>query len=320
MLETAGGITTIADVRNVRVTRALKDKEVVYNANLWDLLTKGRIRQDISLRDGDTIFVPTADEINPNELSRLATASYGLQTDKPIQVAIVGEVNRPGSHFIQPEQLSRDNNGGGVNQGKQESIPPRLTQAIGAARGIKPLADVKNVEVKRTAWDGSEKIITVNLWELIKSGDTSQDLILQGGDKIVIAKADKLSEAERREISAGSFNENITVNVVGEVVTPGPQEVEPNTPLNQAILAAGGFDSQRASKEVELVSLRPDGTVNKRKIKVDLSAGVNEETNPVLGQNDVVVVGRSGTTSATDGLGKVLSPFGALGGLLNVLF
>lgn len=320
MLETAGGITTIADVRNVRVTRALKDKEVVYNANLWDLLTKGRIKQDISLRDGDTIFVPTADEINPNELSRLATASYGLQTDKPIQVAIVGEVNRPGSHFIQPEQLSRDNNGGGVNQGKQESIPPRLTQAIGAARGIKPLADVKNVEVKRTAWDGSEKIITVDLWELIKSGDTSQDLILQGGDKIVIAKADKLSEAERREISSGSFNENITVNVVGEVVTPGPQEVEPNTPLNQAILAAGGFDSQRASKEVELVSLKADGTVNKRKIQVDLGAGVNEETNPVLGQNDVVVVGRSGTTKATDGLGKVVSPFGALGGLLNVLF
>lgn len=320
LLEQAGGINTIADVRNVRVRREMKGKEVVYNSNLWDLLTKGQIKQNISLRDGDTIFVPTTDEINTKELNKLATASYGLQTDKPIQVAVVGEVNRPGSHFIQPEQLARNNGGGGVNQGRQESIPPRLSQAIGAARGIKPLADVKDIQVKRTAWDGTEKTISVNLWELIQSGDTNQDLILQAGDKVVIAKADGLTREEQRTIAGGSFNENITVNVVGEVNSPGPQEVEPNTPLNQAILAAGGFNDQRASKEVELVSLKPDGTVDKRKIKVDLGAEVNEETNPVLGQNDVVVVGRSGTTKVTDTAGSALSPLGALGGLLNILF
>ncbi|MEL6581599.1 MAG: sugar ABC transporter substrate-binding protein, partial [Cyanobacteria bacterium J06621_12] len=89
----------------------------------------------------------------------------------------------------------------------------------------------------------------------------------------------------------------------------------------QAILAAGGFDTRRANKsEVELVSLKPDGTVDKRKIKVDLGAEVNEETNPVLGQNDVVVVGRSGTTAATDGLGQIVSPIGGAFGLLNLIF
>lgn len=321
LLEQAGGINTIADVRSVRVTREIKGKEVIYNSNLWDLLTRGQIKQNISLRDGDTIFVPTANEINTAELNKLATASYGIQTDKPIQVAVVGEVNRPGSHFVQPEQLTRGNNGGGTNEGKQESIPPRLSQAIGAARGIKPLADVRDIKIKRTAWDGSEKIISVNLWELIQSGDTNQDLILQEGDKVVIAKATNLTEKDRRTIAKGSFNQNITVNIVGEVVTPGPVEVEPNTPLNQAILAAGGFDTQRAnSNEVELVSLKPDGTVEKRKIKVDLGSEVNDETNPVLNQNDVVVVGRSGTTSATDTAGKVLSPLGALGGIFGLIF
>ena len=320
LIEQAGGINTIADVRNVRVRREMKGKEVVYNSNLWDLLTKGQIKQNISLRDGDTIFVPTADAINTAELNRLATASYGLQTDKPIQIAVVGEVNRPGSHFIQPEQLARNNGGGGVNQGREESSPPRLSQAIGAANGLKPLADVRQIKVKRTAWDGSEKIIPVDLWELIESGDTNQDLILQEGDKVVIAKADALTEADRRRIASGSFNTNITVNVVGEVNSPGPQEVEPNTPLNQAILAAGGFDNLRASKNVELVSLKPDGTVEKRKIEVDLGAEVNDETNPVLGQNDVVVVGRSGTTAATDSLGQVTSPLGGLFGLFNLIF
>ncbi|MEL6496521.1 MAG: SLBB domain-containing protein, partial [Cyanobacteria bacterium J06623_7] len=115
--------------------------------------------------------------------------------------------------------------------------------------------------------------------------------------------------------------DEITVNVVGEVASPGPVQVRPNTPLNQAILAAGGFDSQRANQsEVELVSLKPDGTVDKRKIKIDLGAEVNDETNPVLGQNDVVVVGRSGTTAATDGIGQVTSPLGGVLGLFNAIF
>ena len=321
MLEQAGGITTIADVRNVRVTRQKSGKEIVYNSNLWDLLINSQIRQDISLRDGDTIFVPTTDEINTNELDRLAQASFGLQSDKPIKVAVVGEVYRPGSHFIQPELLSRDNDNG-ANQGKRESIPPRLSQAINAANGIKPLADVTDVQVKRTSWNGEEKIIAVNLWEVLQTGDTSQDIILQEGDKVIIPEATALNEDRRRQLASATFSpDQITVNVVGEVVNPGPVEVQPNTPLNQAILAAGGFDSQRANvKEVELVSLKPDGTVEKRQVEIDLGAEVNEETNPVLGQNDVVVVGRSGTTAATDGLGNITSPLGGLFGLFNAIF
>ena len=321
MIQQAGGITTIADVRNVRVRREVQGKEVVYNSNLWELLTQGRIKQDISLRDGDNIFVPTTDEINTAELNRLAQASFGLQSDKPIQVAVVGEVYRPGSHFVQPELLNTDNNNT-ANQGRRESIPPRLTQAIAAADGIKPLADVKEVEIQRTSWDGSQKIISVNLWELIQSGDTSQDLILQSGDKVVIPKADNVSESERQAIAAGTISPGeITVNVVGEVVNPGPVQVKPNTPLNQAILAAGGFDSQRANrKEVELVSLKPNGTVDKRTILVDLGAEVNEETNPVLNRNDVVVVNRSGSTATFDEVGKFTSPLGGLLGLFRGIF
>ena len=321
ILEQAGGINTIADVRNIRVTRNIKGKEVIYNSNLWDLLTKGQIQQNISLRDGDTIFVPTTNEINTAELDKLAGASFGLQTDKPIKVAVVGEVYRPGSHFVQPEQLGRDNEGG-ANRAKEESIPPRLSQALAAANGIKPLANISEVEVKRTAWDGSEKIIAVDLWQVIKSGDTSQDIILQEGDRVIIPKADSISKERSRELATGTFSpETITVNVVGEVVSPGPVEVEPNTPLNQAILAAGGFDTQRANtKQVELVSLKPDGTVDKRMIEVDLGSEINDETNPILGQNDVVVVGRSGATKTGDSIGTFTSPLGGLFGIFNAIF
>ena len=131
LIRQAGGITTIADVRNVRVTREVKGKQVTYNANLWDLLTQGQVKQDISLRDGDNILVPTTDEINTFELNRLSVSSFGLQTDRPIQVAVVGEVFRPGSHFIQPQLLSRDGNNVNVNGGesKRESIPPQINSS-----------------------------------------------------------------------------------------------------------------------------------------------------------------------------------------------
>jgi polysaccharide biosynthesis/export protein len=318
LITKAGGITTIADVRNVRVTRNIQGKEVVFNSNLWALLNESNIRQDISLRDGDTIFVPTSNEINTAELSRLSEASFGLQSNQPIKIAVVGEVYRPGSHTIQPEQLGRDNN----NTDKPESSPPRLTQALTAANGIKPLADVRKVEVRRTAWDGTEKLIAVDLWELLQSGDTNQDVILQKGDKIVVPQAEAQAKEDSEQIAAASFNrESITVNVVGEVTTPGAQQVPPNTPLNQAILAAGGFDTTRADQsKVELVRLNPNGTVDKRQVEIDLAAGIDDEQNPILRHNDVVVVGRSGVTKTGDGLGQVFSPLGGIFSVFRFLF
>lgn len=317
MIARAGGINTIADVRKVRVTRNIGGKEIVFNSDLWSLLNNGAIKQDISLRDGDTIFVPTADSINTTELTRLAEASFGLQTDEPIKVAVVGEVYRPGSHTVQPEQLADANN---RDNQVAESLPPRLSQAIAMAEGVKPLGNVRDIQIKRTAWDGTEKLIAVDMWKLLESGDTNQDIILQEGDKIIVPEAEAMAKEDIDKFASSTLaRKEITVNVVGEVVNPGAQTVKPNIPLNQAILAAGGFDSQRAAKgEVELVRLQPNGTVDKRKIQIDLAAGIDEEVNPTLRHNDVVVVGRSGLTSTTDTAGQIFSPLGGLFSIFRV--
>jgi polysaccharide export outer membrane protein len=319
LIERAGGITTIADVRRVQVKRSLKGKEIVFNADLWSLLTQSNLSQDIALRDGDTIFIPTVDEINTAELVRLSDASFGLQTDEPIKVAVVGEIYRPGSYTIQPEQLGGNNT---TTRDTEPSLPPRLTQAIGVAGGIKPLANVKKVQIKRSAWDGTEKTIDVDLWALIQDADTNQDVILQKGDKIVIPQAVALDPKDSEIQAAASISrDTITVNVVGEVANPGAQQVQPNTPLNQAILAAGGFDNARAKKgEVELVRLQTNGTVDKRKIPIDFASGIDEKTNPILRHNDVVVVSRSGVTKATDAAGNVLNPVSGAVGILRLFF
>jgi len=79
MIEQAGGITTLADVRNVQVRRSVKGRTTTFSSDLWSLLNFGQLSQDISLRDGDTIFLPTVDEINLAELERLSEASFGLK-------------------------------------------------------------------------------------------------------------------------------------------------------------------------------------------------------------------------------------------------
>ncbi|MFN9938643.1 MAG: polysaccharide export protein, partial [bacterium] len=58
------------------------------------------------------------------------------------------------------------------------------------------------------------------------------------------------------------------------------------------------------------------GTVTKRVVKIDFSKGINEETNPILRNNDVVVVNRSGVAKAGDTVGTVAGPLGLI---FNVL-
>ena len=87
--------------------------------------------------------------------------------------------------------------------------------------------------------------------------------------------------------------------MLGEVESPGAQQVRASTSLNQAILAAGGLN-RRTRGRVTLVRFNPDGTVSQQPIKVDLSQEINEETNPILRPNDVILVGRSAKAAFDD--------------------
>ena len=316
IIQQAGGITTLADIRNIQITRKIKNREQLYTVNAWTLLEQGRL-DDLSLRDGDTIFIPTVDEINLEEIERLAAAGNTFSIGEPIKIAIVGEVYRPGTYTVD----AKANNQNDRNNPQETNLPPRLTDALALSGGIKPLANVRDIEIVRETWDGKKKNISVDLWTLLQEGEENQDIILQEGDSILIPQADKLAADESEKLAAASFSPGaIKVNVVGEVANPGTIEVPPNTPLNQAILAAGGFDNRRAKKgSVELVRLNPDGTVSKKEIKIDFANNIDEENNPILRQNDVVVVKRSGVASLGDALGAVTAPFAAPLGILRFL-
>ena len=313
LITRAGGLTTAADISQVRIRRFHEGREQLLSVNLRELVAQGNLAQDVTLRDGDTIVVPTKDQIDVAETRLLADASFGIQTNQPVNVAVVGEVYRPGSYQVKPEQVQGD--------GDNRALPPRLTQALAQAGGIKPLADVRNVTVRRSTRSGPEQNIDINLWSLLQKGNTEEDVILQDGDTIVIPTAESLDPSESESLASASFAPaTIRVNVVGEVEKPGLVEVPPNTPLNQALLAAGGFDDSRADKsEVELIRLNPNGTVSKQEIEIDLAAGIDPQANPTLQNNDVVVVDRSGIAKVGDTLGTVLSPVGSAFSLIRLI-
>jgi polysaccharide export outer membrane protein len=251
-----------------------------------------------------------------SSLLKFPIVTVRLVDARPLRVTVVGEVERPGSYAVSPEEA------GSVVQGQVLGArtlgPPVLTEAIRLAGGITESAQVREIQILRQQRNNQTRTINVDLWELLQSGDSSQDITLRNGDRIVVPRASNLTANEVTQLSQASFSpENITVNVVGEVESPGRVQVAPNTPLNQAILAAGGFDTQRADEtEITLVRLNDNGTVTEREIPIDFTEGINEENNPVLREDDIVVVERSTLTRTSENISNVARPFS---GILNII-
>ncbi|MDZ8222873.1 MULTISPECIES: SLBB domain-containing protein [unclassified Nostoc] len=321
-LTTAQGVTLAADVTQVQLRRKVgRSSEQTATINLKEFIQTGRLSQDITLRDGDTIVVPTATNFNVAESRNIFASNFAASQTTPRTVTIIGEVNRPGSYLVTP--ASTDPQGGGATANSGTTTPnglPNVTRVIQLAGGITAQADIRNLKLRRPTRTGSEQAIDINLWQLLQSGDANQDIIVQDGDTIVIPTATEINPAEATQLATTTLSPTrIQVGVVGEVKKPGLTDVQPNSSLNQAILAAGGFNDARASsKAVDLIRLNPNGSVTKRIVKVDFSAGINEQTNPILRNNDVVVVNRSGSAKTGDTIGTVTGPLGVIFSLLNL--
>lgn len=317
-LKLAGGITQAADVKKIQIRRTQSNgSNQILTVNLWQFLQSGDRSQDITLRDGDSITIPTATKIDLAESAQLSDASFAADRSQPITIAIIGEVFRPGSYVVTGNtRTGTAGVPGSVNQTFNQTIDPfpTVTRAIQIAGGIKPLADIRHIQIHRSTRSGTKQIIDVNLLKLLKDGDLYQDVILQAGDTVTIPTATQLSPAETTELASASFSpDSIRVNVVGEVKQPGTVQIPPNSTLNQAILAAGGFDLKRANTRiVELIRLNSDGTVSKQQIPINFAQGINDKTNPSLHNNDIVVIGRSGLAKFSDGLSSVLAPVNTL--------
>ena len=314
-LTSAQGVTLAADVTQVQLRRKVgRSGEQTVSLNLKELTQTGRISQEITLRDGDTIIVPTAASLNVAEARNLFAANFAASQSSPRTVVVIGQVYRPGSYLVTA------GNAGGAEGGGAGGGLPTVMRSLQLAGGITSIADVRKIKLRRPTRTGTEQTIDINLWELLQSGDINQDIVVQDGDTIVIPTATDISAAESTQLATTTLSPNtIEVGVVGEVKKPGAVKLQPNSSLNQALLAAGGFNDSRASKgTVELIRLNTNGTVTKRPVKVDLAKGINEETNPILRNNDVVIVDRNGLAKTGDRVNTVAGPLGTILGIIRL--
>jgi polysaccharide export outer membrane protein len=247
--------------------------------------------------------------------------TVSLLVARPVKIVITGAVQRPGSYTASP--IGATTPTGTTPNSANAVVVPTVTRMIQLAGGITHSADVRNIEVRRaqSANNGKElpRVEKVDLWQLLRQGDSTQDFLLRDGDSIIVPRATALSNQEITELATASFSPaQITVNVVGEVAAPGAVQVPANTPLNQALLAAGGFNRREKKRSVEFVRLNPDGTVSKRSIAIDLAQGINEQNNPPLRNNDIIVVNRSGLAGLSDAFG-FLAPISGVFNILNLL-
>ncbi|MGK7900658.1 MAG: polysaccharide biosynthesis/export family protein [Hormoscilla sp.] len=318
VISSAGGITLAADIRRVQVRRQSgKNQEQVIILDLWRFLQQGTGSiPDINLRDGDIVFVPTITTINLEEVPLLATSSFAIPAAKPRNITVVGEVNKPGSYVTIGGPTRSSNTPGGL---------PTVTWAIRTAGGITQLADIRSIQIQRSTKTGTEQMIEIDLWQFLQTGDLTQDTVVQDGDRIIVPTATEINLAQAVQLGRASFSpDSIIVYVIGERPPGSVREIRvpPNTPLNEALLAAGGFIDRRVSQSsVGLIRLKDDGTTSFRQIPIELAAGVNQETNPLLTNNDVIIVSRSGLArllDISDAVGRVLNPVNSLRSLVGI--
>ncbi|MBI4782250.1 MAG: SLBB domain-containing protein [Oscillatoriophycideae cyanobacterium NC_groundwater_1537_Pr4_S-0.65um_50_18] len=209
---------------------------------------------------------PEAQPTAPANGENASSESSDLASKVSVNVAIMGEVSRPGGYSL-------------------TSSAPTLIQAIQMAGGISPTANIRQIQVRRAG-----EVLTFDLWQVLQTGNLSEDLALQSGDTIAIPKAENLAAVEGSQLTPET-PDRIQVSVLGEVNNPGVLELPTHTSANQAILASGGFNRQ--AQKADLIRLNANGTIDWRSIAVDVAQGRNEIANPRLQNNDVILVQRT---------------------------
>ena len=231
---------------------------------------------------------------------------------RPIRVALVGQVERPGIYSLTTSETGQTEGGPGIRL----SGLPTLVDAIQKAGGITQNANLRGVVLQRRL-PGAEtglryKQAKLDLLDLVLDGNQSQNPFLFDGDTIRISEAEEIPE-EAVELAAVNLSPQvISVNVIGEVNKPGRLQLPASTPLVQAVMAAGGANFRANTGNVELVRINRNGSAMLKRFKLDLSAAASNENNPPLQDGDSVLVNRSQLARAGDAINTVSQPIGGL--------
>jgi polysaccharide biosynthesis/export protein len=156
----AGGITREADLSQVQLRRYSPDLRLPpVTLNLWDAIGGTRPGRDLTLQDGDVLYVPKL--ADPSSVDGMLMAKSGF-APRTVRVKVVGEVVRPGEVGVPPDGT--------------------ISSAIAIAGGPTTSARMKEVRFVRRLADGriEEKKLDLN--------QLSDAIQIQDGDVVYVPK------------------------------------------------------------------------------------------------------------------------------------
>jgi len=208
--------------------------------------------------------------------------SVSVVEQRPLQVAVSGEIVRPGLYTLDPEESSSF---------------PRLFQALQEAGGLTQAADIKQISVQRTGPVGTTTI-RVNLLSLLQNGDLSQNIFLQDGDVIAVPSASEIDSIALNYLQDSNLqsvsDQPLDIAIVGEVTQPGPYRLEGKdgqATVVQALQEAGGITPSADLRVVQLKRQTRRGA--QQTFIVDLWALIQDgdvAQDLILQQGDTLVV------------------------------
>jgi polysaccharide export outer membrane protein len=153
-------VTKNADIRQVLLTRFTAEGKVSQTINLWETLWAKEAPRDLTLQDGDMLFIPKLAD-NDKSLDRHLIARSSL-ANRTVRVRVIGEVKRPGEVEV--------------------TSSSSLVGALAVAGGATDKADLSQVVFARMQDDGHIQQKTINL-SLIDENQIEQ------GDVILVPKS-----------------------------------------------------------------------------------------------------------------------------------
>jgi polysaccharide biosynthesis/export protein len=226
---------------------------------------------------------------------RRPQVSLTLVTPSSLRISVTGEVLNPGPRSI---LLSEEN-----------SNTVRLSDALIAAGGITPNANLRSVTIRRQpqgVLHGLESLFAeVDLWEAIQTGNLSKDPIIFSNDEIVVPRVQGYNPDQATLLSSTIAPTTVSVSVAGEVYRPGQVQIPPSADITAAIAAAGGPTRNANTRSITLFRISPTGQLRQQ----SFSLGAASTT---ILNGDVIIVRRSMTSNILNFLGDIASPIRVL--------
>ena len=181
---------------------------------------------------------------------RFSTQMIGVKTSvtmgelRSVRVFILGEANRSGSYTV--------------------SSLSTITNALFVSGGIKEIGSLRNIQLKRNG----KTVSTLDLYDLLLKGDTSNDARLQPGDVIFIPTVGDL------------------VSVAGNVKRPAIYEIKREHHLDDFIDLAGGVLSNANLDDVKITRIK--NNKSREILNVDYSTKAGQQVKVQAG--DIIQV------------------------------